>query len=446
MKESPDKPPMMDGQEPDEVLASRNMGFWTHAFQRFRKNKVHMMAFRFLVFLALVAVFADFLAYDKPLVCNREGTVEFPLFGDYLSDIGLYKRDGKLMNQDWREMDYRWAIWPPVRYMPHTIDYNNQRFSSPFGPQKVKSWKLRHFLGSNRDGRDVLSGLIHGTRISLTIGFMAMGISSILGIIIGAFAGFFGDHRLQMSTAGIGMGLIGLVLGYFYGFQVRSYAFRDALERGATAFLWQLFLGVLIMAAITFVMIQLARPFGRMPILGRRRYVWVDVIISRLMEINATIPTILLIITVMALVEKKNVYFVMIIIGLLGWSGVARFMRAEMLRTRSMAYIEAAQALGFSNLRVLFRHAVPNSLTSVLVLMTFGIAGAITLEASLSFLGIGVPDNVVTWGGLLNEAKSSRSAWWMSVFPALAIFLTITSLNLVGEGLRDVLDPQLRHE
>jgi peptide/nickel transport system permease protein len=430
----------------EEQLKGRQMGFWAAAFKRFRKNKVHMMAYRFLLFLVLVAVFADFIAYDKPIVCNRGGSIEFPIVGDYLSDLGLYKREGSLMNQDWKEMDFQWAIWPPVRYLPHKIDYSNQRLSSPFGQQKINNWKLRHFLGTNRDGRDVLSGLVHGTRISLTIGFIATGISSIIGIILGAFAGFFGDHRWQLSTAGIILGLMGLVLGYFYGFQVRIYVLRDALTTGAIAFLWQLFLSVIIMTLVTTVMIQLSRPFKRMPFLGKRRNVWVDVIISRLLEINNTIPAMLLIITVMALLEKKNVYFVMIIIGLLSWSSVARFMRAEMLRTRSMAYIEAARSMGFTNLRVLFRHAVPNSLTSVLVVMTFSISGAISLEAALSFLGIGVPDNVVTWGGLLNEARTSQSAWWMSVFPAMAVFLTITALNLVGEGLRDVLDPRLRNE
>jgi peptide/nickel transport system permease protein len=259
-------------------------------------------------------------------------------------------------------------------------------------------------------------------------------------------AGFYGDNRWQLSTLGIVLGLIGLVLGYFYGFQVRSYVLADALAAGAGGFLWQLFLSVIIMAGVTTLMVQLARPFKRVPVLGKLRNVWVDILISRAIEITSTIPNLLLIITVMALVEKKSVYFVMIILGLLGWTGVARFMRAEMLRTRSMAYIEAARSMGYREMRILFRHAVPNSLTSVLVVFTFGVATAIVAEAALSFLGIGVPDNVVTWGGLLRDARSSISAWWLSVFPGLAVFLTVTAFNLVGEGLRDVLDPRLRHE
>lgn len=398
------------------------------------------------MFLVAVALLADAIAYDKPLVCKRDGAIEFPILGDYLMGLGLYKRDVALLHQDWKELDYDWAVWPPVRYLPHTIDYNNQRLCSPLGKQDVPNWTMRHFLGTSRDGRDVMSGLVHGTRISLTIGLVAVGISAFIGIILGALAGFFGDNRWQLSTAGIALGIVGLVLGYFYGFQVRSYVLRDALAAGAGAFLMQLFLSFLILAGITVLLVQLARPFKRVPVLGKLRNVWVDVLISRVIEINSTIPAILLIITVMSMVEKKNIYFVMVIIGLLGWTGVARFMRAEMLRTRSMAYIEAARSMGLSEWRILLRHAIPNSLTSVMVVVTFGIAGAIALEATLSFLGIGVPDNVVTWGGLLKEARNSQSAWWLAVFPGLAVFLTVTALNLVGEGLRDALDPKLRHE
>ena len=154
----------------------------------------------------------------------------------------------------------------------------------------------------------------------------------------------------------------------------------------------------------------------------------------------------LLIITLMALSEKKSIYTVMVIIGLVGWPNIARYMRAEMLRIRSQEYILAARALGFKEARIIFKHALPNSLAPVLVAMAFGIAGAIVLEAALSFLGIGVPDNVVTWGGMLRDSRSNLSSWWMSVFPAMAMFLTVTALNLLGDGLRDALDPKTEHQ
>jgi peptide/nickel transport system permease protein len=446
MSSSRDTESFLEPNALEEQVKGREQTFWESARERFRKNKVNMLALRFLGFLAVVALLADFLAYDKPLVCNRGCGIEFPILGDYLADFGLYKRDKKLINQDWRTLDYAWAIWPPVRYLPHNIDYANQRLLSPFAHQKLDDWKLRHYLGTVRDGRDVLSGLIHGTRIALIIGFIAMGIATFIGIILGAIAGFYGDNRMQLSTLGIALGILGLILGYFYGFQVRGYVLRDALAAGAGSFLWQLSLSVLIMIAVTVGFVQLARPFKRVPVLGKRRNVWVDVLISRAIEVQSAIPAFLLIITLGSLVEKKSLYFLVVIIGLLGWTGVARYMRTSMLRTRSMLYIDSARAIGMSELRILLRHAIPNSLTSVLVVITFGIAGAIVAEATLSFLGVGVPDNVVTWGGLLGEARSSLSAWWFTVFPGGAVFLTVTALNLVGEGLRDVLDPRLRHE
>jgi peptide/nickel transport system permease protein len=134
----------------------------------------------------------------------------------------------------------------------------------------------------------------------------------------------------------------------------------------------------------------------------------------------------------------------MVIIGLTGWTGIAKYVRAELLRVRSLEYIEAAQSLGFSEWRIIFRHALPNSLTPVLITIAFGIASAILVESSLSFLGIGVQAELQTWGKLLSEAREDVSAWWLAVFPGLAIFVTVTIFNLIGEGLTDALDPRLK--
>ena len=132
----------------------------------------------------------------------------------------------------------------------------------------------------------------------------------------------------------------------------------------------------------------------------------------------------------------------MAIIGFTSWTGIARFIRAEMLRIRSLEYIEAAHALGFSEWRVIMRHAIPNALSPVMITIAFGIAAAILIESTLSFLGVGVSPETVTWGSLLAAARQSSSAWWLAVFPGCAIFITVTIFNLIGEGLTDALDPR----
>lgn len=420
--------------------------FWQNVKARFRKNKSANFALRVIMFLALVAIFADFISYDKPFRAKYQGEVYYPLFNDYLSALGLYQWSPDLIHAEWREMDRAGQLeadfWPPVRYMPSELDYDNQRLLGPFDNQKVIHWKYWHFLGTDRDGRDVLSGLIHGTRISLTIGLVAMGIAAFIGILLGAFAGYFGDNRLQLSRIGIVFLAIGIFLGFFYGFQVRFYTLQESLAEGGAGLLFQILLSLGIMVGVILLCVLISKPLEFIPWLGKKKYLWIDIALSRFIELWTSIPLLLLIITISAITETKSLYLLMGLLGLFSWPSIARYMRGEMLRTRSQMYIEAARSLGFSEFRVLLRHAIPNSLAPVLVVLAFGVAGAIVLEASLSFLGIGVPDDIITWGKLLREASQDISAWWLVVFPGFTIFLTVTTLNLLGEGLRDALDPK----
>jgi len=170
---------------------------------------------------------------------------------------------------------------------------------------------------------------------------------------------------------------------------------------------------------------------------------WVDIAISRFFEIMMSIPTFFLLITVAA-IFRPSIFLTMTIIGLTSWVGIARFTRSEFLRIRNLDYVTAAIAIGVSNRKVMFQHILPNALAPVIVSVVLGIAGAILVESSLSFLGIGVPAELVTWGSILNEASGATFAWWLAVFPGFAIFITVLAYYLVGEGLREVLDPRLR--
>ncbi len=425
-------------------MAGKEKSFYKEAWQNFKKNRLAYASFWVIVFLVIIALFADFLAYNKPIYARYQGKVYFPIFLDYAEKLGLYQWPKELRNLDWRGAPLESALWPPVRYLPNEIDLRNAQSVGPFDEQQIRSVWERHWLGTDELGRDLLSGLIHGTRISLSVGVVSVGISAIIGIILGAFAGYFGDNRLSASWATILFGLLGVFFGFYYGFFIRSYTLADALSKSFLNFLGELTLSLLIFCSITFLFWLIGRPLKkRIPWLAQKRYLWVDITISRLIELMVSIPTLLLIVSVAA-IAKPSIFLVMVIIGLTSWTRIARFTRGELLRVRSLEYIQAAQALGLSELRIIFRHALPNALAPVFVAIAFGIAAAILVESSLSFLGIGVPPSTVTWGSLLAAARNTTSAWWLAIFPGFAIFITVTVFNLVGEGLRDALDPRLK--
>jgi peptide/nickel transport system permease protein len=167
----------------------------------------------------------------------------------------------------------------------------------------------------------------------------------------------------------------------------------------------------------------------------------VDLALSRIIELMLAIPTFFLLLVVAASFPP-SIWWVVAILGLTGWVGIARFVRGEFLKVRAMDYVAAAQSLGASDARIILRHVLPNAIAPVLVSMSFGVAGAILTESGLSYLGIGVPAEDVTWGSLLSVAQSNTSAWWLAVFPGAAIFVTVLAYNLLGDGLRDALDPR----
>ncbi|MFM8290838.1 MAG: ABC transporter permease [Planctomycetia bacterium] len=171
---------------------------------------------------------------------------------------------------------------------------------------------------------------------------------------------------------------------------------------------------------------------------------WIDTVTSRATEIVMCIPTLVLILAIIAILEKPTIWHTMAIIGMTGWTGIARLTRGEFLRLKTAEFVMAARAAGAGPGRIMLRHILPNALAPVLVPITFGIAAAILTESSLSFLGFGPPPPTASWGSILNDARSNLTMWWLVVFPGLAIFLTVLAYNLVGEGLQESTDPRLR--
>lgn len=172
---------------------------------------------------------------------------------------------------------------------------------------------------------------------------------------------------------------------------------------------------------------------------------WVDMLISRIIEVVMCIPTLVLILAIVAMLDHVSNYHLMAIVGITGWTGIARLTRAEFMKLKELEFVSAARAMGAGNVRIMFRHLLRNALAPVLVPITFGIADAILIESGLSYLGFGASPPNPSWGTLLHSGRLAiQQMWWLILFPGLAIFLTVLAYNLIGEGLQEATDPRLR--
>jgi peptide/nickel transport system permease protein len=377
--------------------------------REFGKSRLNIISLIVIIILFLLAIFAPFLANDKPYVIRIADDMRYPLFSSLTaSDYTILLAAALGVAQLFLIHRNRKRVEPSVRgqvlarqlvinvtllliggvfffiFLPRKLDATNYKamvqsggasnaiFAPvPYGYART-DLKVReqppsreHWLGTDDVGADVLSRLIHGSRISLSVGFVAVGISSLIGIAVGAVLGYFG---------------------------------------------------------------------GRVDFAG-----------MRIVEIFMAIPALLLMITVVAFFGR-GLFLIMAVIGLITWTSNARFVRAEFFKLRNQDFVQAAISQGLPLRSILFRHMLPNGIAPVLVNATFGIAGAIFYEAALSFLGFGVAPPTPSWGQILSLGVSTtgRFLWWLTVFPGLAIFLTVLAYNLVGEGLRDAIDPRLR--
>ena len=308
----------------------------------------HRLAFAGLAFFAITAVLVAVFSISQMRPADPYGDRDFPR-EEFLSNgakHGMYAPIPFGANEE----DL------PSRYKPPRYRVEEKSMT---GSNQAHA----HWLGTADTGQDVLARLIYGTRISMTVGIVAVSIYMAIGIVLGAIAGYFG----------------GLV----------------------------------------------------------------DIVISRIIEIVLLFPAFFLILTIVGLIGQ-SIYVIMVVIGITGWPGIARLIRGEVLKQRSLDYTLAAQALGASHARIMFRHVLTNSLSPAFVSIPFGIAGAIITEAGLSLLGFGVRPPAPSWGSLLNSALDNYHNWWLVVYPSLAIFVTVTVFNLIGNALRDAMDPRLR--
>jgi peptide/nickel transport system permease protein len=331
----------------------------TGAWARFRRARTNVIALAIIGALVLVAASADFLASDHPILLRWQGhTFVLPNVIDYPALAAL---DNRRLREEMGPDD--WAIFPLDETGPYSVSLRGLAGTPPRAPSSAM------WLGSDNAGRDTLSRLVHGTRISLSIGLVAVGIYIAIGTLLGLAAGYFGG--------------------------------------------------------------------------------WVDTLISRTTEIMLNFPLLFLLLALQGILEQTSIFSTMVVIGLTRWPEATRLLRAEVLRVRELEYVQAIRALGGSTPRILFLHILPNAMGPLLVTASFGVASAILIESALSFLGFGAPEPTASWGLLMTDGFQSMSnphAWPLVVLPGLAVFLTVASFNLVGEGIRDAIDPRMRVE
>lgn len=358
------------GNSSETAENQKSRSYWVETWYRFRRRRLAMAALFYVLFLSLVAIFSPMIAGTRPIICKYKGQIYFPCMGCFNSrwENAVFFKDDivRAYPRRLKEEDPKsWAIFPLVyndtMYRVREGDMPG-RPENPYGTSGKPSWQ--NPCGTTVYGYDVFSMLVHGTRTALLVGFVSTSLAALIGITLGALAGYFGG--------------------------------------------------------------------------------WLDILISRFIEVVLCVPALVLILAAVAVIEKPSIWYVMAIIGVTSWPAIARLTRGEFLKLKQSEYVAAAKSMGASQFRIIFRHILPNSLAPVLVPITFKIAAAILLESSLSFLGISTSSNSVSWGTILNDGHRNLSMWWLTFFPGMMIFATVLAYNLIGEALQEVTDPRQR--
>jgi len=392
-------------------------------------------AFWLLGCLLFLALGRDFLANGRPLYCRIEGVSFWPglrtLWANENIPYGHSTLDSIRVNNLWKSYTYESAVFAPIPFSPGEIAPPVTGRARPGDLHPELPGTFRHWLGTDDRGRDVAAGLVSGARIAVLTGVTAMAMAMGIGLLLGALAGFWGDDRLQVGRGRLWLTLLGLLPAWFYAFTARQYALAVAENSGEWVRSLAIFCGIMLLFN------GLGWLLGKFPFFAKTITIPADLLIMRLAEVFNSIPKLIFVIAVAALTPQgQSIWLMIALIGAMSWTGVARFVRADLLRVRELDFVTAARGLGLPESRVLLRHALPNALRSTLIAFAFGVAGAVLLEAALSFLGFGGDEfRGKSWGSLLNSARSYPTDWWVALPPGLAICVTVLALNAIGEVL-----------
>lgn len=357
----------------------------------------------------LVAIFGSFLAGDVPIFCNINGIKSFPLISSIFTKSSF--------NTNYSEES---CIMPFIPYSPLNIDKDHPVALSPFDDSKIGISKNKHWLGTDKLGRDVASGMIHGTSTALKIGIISVFFAFIVGVSLGMMSAYYKDDGIRIS-APLLIAILVVIPTALYYMIMEWVIFNPSV----LYFLSACLVGTIIFGA-SISWINKSDYF-------KKHNVPIDMLLLKVIEIRKSFPGIFILLALVSLFAVPSIWNIVFIIALLGWTEFARFARAETLAVKEENYILSVKVLGFSDVRILVGHILPNILPTLIVMVCFSIGSAVLLESTLSFLGIGLPVEEVTWGKMMAEGRNMH-AWWLVVFPGLAIFILILSLNRLATG------------
>jgi peptide/nickel transport system permease protein len=354
------------------------------------KNKKYWV----ILIYAFIGLFNSFIANDKPIIAYNEKGLTVPCFRDFLFDIGWSNKT--LYNSS---TIYDWAIYPIIPYNAQSIDVTHSKLK-PF------TFSKSHLLGTDHLGRDILAGIIRGCFNSFKIGLFAVLFSLFIGLIVGSSMAYFGDYNIKLSISKLVSILFMLFIGGFY----------LIYSMGTISKLTAFILTLIAVYGVVKSQFMNSGKFISIPI---------DSIFNNLILLRKAVPTLLLILAFLPLFTRPHATNIIIILSLIGWTNIARHTRAEATSILQKEYVQSAKLLGGGYWHVLRNHIWPMIKPTIGVVAGFAFSSFLIIESSLSFLGIGLPAEEVSWGSMIGLTRNDINMWWVAVFPSLAIFVII---------------------
>ncbi len=311
-----------------------------------------------------------------------------------------------------------------VKYGPNTIGEKNNTFEPPGFVDTYNDIDRVHPLGTDGRGRDVASILIHGSRTSILLGFFASLISILFGTSLGLASAYYGNNSLVIHPFQIILFVIGTILICFYAYEWSWARSDQKLYFNNLLFILSVILGLFFLITLLRLLSRSLKGIIAFPM---------DSIVMRFTEIFRAVPKLFLLLFLITFLKSQGLWTTTLLLGALGWSRILRLVRGEVLEIKQQTYVINAKIMGLSDFRIILKHILPNVMPLILVSMAFLISGNILMESTLSFLGLGLPLDLPSWGGLLRQSREDFGAWWLAVFPGFTITFTLFSLNILAE-------------